>query len=207
MRTHVTIPWKRCDEGATRSLTNAADLMRDSLILYKRGRYPTAFSLLVLAREEIGKALLLAESWSDKQDIEFKSKQWRSLFSHPSKLAALAAFDELPESITLERRAKGNMVQEALKESGLYTEWTEWHDRDGRWRWMWKIPMDGAEECKTFFVFMASETSRGWESALRNLEETFGKAKVGRRPPFEFSLPMKAGNRRTMKLNTVPTIA
>lgn len=40
---------------------NACRLHRDSVLLFKHGRYPSAFQLSVLAQEEIGKTFLLEE--------------------------------------------------------------------------------------------------------------------------------------------------
>lgn len=53
--------------GIAKSLMNARDLVADADLLYSKKRYPRAFALALLAREEIGKAKLLMSALLSKE--------------------------------------------------------------------------------------------------------------------------------------------
>jgi AbiV family abortive infection protein len=81
--------------SAVAALENARDLLSDADLLFGHGRNPTAFSMAILAAEELGKAavlvgaldLLVIKSLVDWDRLD------RRLHSHRAKLRIVSAMD------------------------------------------------------------------------------------------------------------------
>lgn len=73
-----------------RVLSNAERLNSDAELLLKNNRYPSSRFLALIAKEEIGKAFLLADLWAAKEDLS--PKEYKGIFragaAHANKLAA-----------------------------------------------------------------------------------------------------------------------
>ena len=85
-----SISWEELEDGVKHSLNNAERLNLDAERLLKARRYASSRYLALVAKEEIGKALLLADYWSVKRDVTPTDYLaiFRSGGAHKRKLAA-----------------------------------------------------------------------------------------------------------------------
>ena len=88
------ISWEELEDGVKHSLNNAERLNSDAERLLKARRYASSRYLALVAKEEIGKALLLADYWSVKRDVTPSDylAVFRSGGAHRRKLAAAGRF-------------------------------------------------------------------------------------------------------------------
>ncbi len=92
MRDFIT--WSLALEGAKLACQNATRLADDALELHKMHRYPTAFSISILAWEETNKAGLLLKAYVEKKDIS--KDEWRKKFiSHQKKIDAFSEYFDI----------------------------------------------------------------------------------------------------------------
>jgi len=78
-------------------LDNANDLISDAVLLAQNGRHPRAFSLLVLACEELSKSPILSQACvllTLKEPVDWDELQ-RFLRTHDQKLLLMSLFDML----------------------------------------------------------------------------------------------------------------
>jgi AbiV family abortive infection protein len=103
---------------------NALRLHRDSILLFKARRFPSAFFLSVLSQEELGKATLLSDFVYHSEVDGRMEPQWEhewldAIYSHKIKRNVFTrnAFVRLPKSF-LTTLADGTL--ERLKQSAAY---------------------------------------------------------------------------------------
>lgn len=72
---------------ALEALTNARDLFDDGLVLYERQRISSAFTLIGLAADELGKHILVASFYGAREDTDAEWKKfWQRFRRHQEKL-------------------------------------------------------------------------------------------------------------------------
>jgi len=157
-REGLTLELDEAKEGFKIILDNAKMLIEDSDVLASRGRY-TSFPLGILALEEIGKAILLAQT-IQKSNGKVRINWWGD---HRKKLRNALTFNsEIPSNL-LDHII--NTLEKA-KVEGLYVDW-----KDG----VWLYPQD---EGMAWYVSLRStkdarEIINGAKYLLQNVKETF----------------------------------
>ena len=92
------IKWQELEKGIELALNNAERLNSDAQLLFRNRRYPSSRFYALVAKEEIGKAFLLADHWVAKKG--FSPQEYKAVFksgaAHANKLTAAGrAFYEL----------------------------------------------------------------------------------------------------------------
>jgi AbiV family abortive infection protein len=78
------VPFKRLDEGIRKSVDNATRYLDDAVFLHRNEKFQSSVLLPMLAFEEAGKALLLADY--EREEKKVTKTQWRKRFcSHGTK--------------------------------------------------------------------------------------------------------------------------
>jgi len=121
------IPWKELGNGVKLSLENAARLISDADLLLGKKRRASALVLLVVAWEEIGKAVLLLVHYKNHEDVGRRA--WRKIFKdHQAKQTAIFdnwdIFWHKPDMCDLRiyKKLKGSLrwTKEVM---GFYVNW------------------------------------------------------------------------------------
>lgn len=121
------IHWKELGNGMKLSLENASRLMNDAQLLLANKRSASALALLVVAWEEIGKAVLLLKNYKSQTDVE--GATLREIFgSHNAKQTAIIHNQDILwqkpniQNIEMDKKLKASLrwTKETV---GLYVNW------------------------------------------------------------------------------------
>lgn len=86
----TNVKWDELEKGIKLVLDNAQRLNSDGEVLLRNKRFPSSRFLVLVAKEEIGKAYLLADLWAGKRDVS--DAEYRKIFksrgAHERKLSA-----------------------------------------------------------------------------------------------------------------------
>ena len=114
---------------------NAEDLLNDSLLLAKCGKYHRATFLAITAYEEMGKAHLVADYAANIVSAHEFKKAFRD---HSFKMAYMSRFVSLPAAGPLRRKLQGDEIVSfdfrsaeylvPLQERSLYVQWQQTFD-------------------------------------------------------------------------------
>jgi len=122
-----SIPWEKLGDGMKLSLENATRLMNDAELLLTNKRSASALPLLVMAWEEIGKAVLLLKNYKNRIDVEGATLKEIFRSHHAKQTAIIHNRDILGEkpyiqSIEMEKKLKASLrwTKETV---GLYVDW------------------------------------------------------------------------------------
>ncbi len=122
--------------GINKSLVNASDLYDDAEILFKKERYPRAYTLYQLSIEEIGKVSLIYNFllYRNIQDISEQKILIRQFTNHKSKTESSIGLDILLAFLISDQKLKKKIIYQVhkqekeleqlnlLKNSSLYTD-------------------------------------------------------------------------------------
>lgn len=150
------IPLEKFDEGIRESIDNATKFLNDAVFLHQDKRYRTSILLSILSFEESGKALLLMDYKSKKNEIT--KSQWIKKFCNHSKknIASIVAiwkdagFDYVIPNIRL-----GNLQQER-KNASIYVDYDFMNKRWLKPDSPASIEIKGAEEYSSSTISNAS---------------------------------------------------
>lgn len=91
-----TLTVEQVAEGIDRCVENASNLLEEATLLSKHGRHARAFSLTVLAEEEMGKIPILAKAiWFKPENNVQWRKLWRRFRTHEAKYRDTLGLDFL----------------------------------------------------------------------------------------------------------------
>jgi len=128
-----TLSVEQVAEGIELCVENASDLLEEATLLYKNGRYARAFSLIVLAEEEMGKIPIIARAiWFKAGDKAERKKFWKRFRSHEEKYSDALGLDFLflPEK-ELEDAIKEMKtippIANEFKQLGFYVDYVNGH--------------------------------------------------------------------------------
>ncbi len=116
---------KKLEKMAGMAFTNGLKIHYDSMLLFENQSYSTAFSLSVIAIEEIGKAFLIEHQWwhtlTEHQITPEEEQSWLNLiYNHKTKQVNFVYFLDgpIPTNKLLKEISNGSI--EILKQNSLY---------------------------------------------------------------------------------------
>ena len=116
---------KKIERMGVLSFRNAIRLHEDSILLFSNERYPSAYTLSVLALEEVGKCITLEDfvyhsPSAERMDPKDEESWIRSIYNHRHKQNRFAEHINMPQ---FAKRAIENLYAgkiEAAKQNSIY---------------------------------------------------------------------------------------